>query len=306
MANLSATETELLRPSVLKEGHLLKLRRTMLKLPKLNYYVLRPSGVYCFEGKHELEISNEARAFIPLEEMSLSLGTTVEANSPLHCIKIADRRKVHMLACHSKEIRDSWVTAILTAVAQRLVSEPASRRKRFGSTDSEVFCAEPPSQFTSPFWENQVGQKRSRSRKWSRMSVPEAVLEKTSFSMRNKKKNLSKSFSLEDIHSIFRGAQKTPPILRRKHSTNDLTRHLWSNSEKPTKNGDDGGDASKTQEAHVGHKVSGKKRWSIFGMAASLGFPAFWDSNSDRKQGYDTKQHESSHTDSSPLCDTKL
>ena len=278
----------------------------MLKLPKLNYYVLKPSGVYCFEGKQELTASN-ARAFIPLEEISLSLGTAAElADAPLHCIRITDRRKVHILACRSKEIRDSWITAILTAVAERLVSEPASRRRRFGSTDSEVFC-ELPSQFTSPFWGNQEGQKQSRRSKWSRMSVPEAVLEKTIFSMRNKKKNLSKSVSLQDIHSLFDGAQKTTPTLRRKHSSNDLTRHFWSHSGKSTKNGDVGGDASKTQEEHVPRKVSGKKRWSIFGMASSLGFPtSLWDNSSERKQDYDTKQHEV-YIDSSPLiCDTKL
>lgn len=311
MANLNAMETELLQPSVLKEGHLLKLGRSMLKIPKLNYYVLRPSGVYCFEGKQDLD--SDPSAFIPLEDISLSLGTVL-VNSPLHCIKIADKRKVHMLACHSIEIRDSWMTAILTAVAQRLMSEDFPRRsRRYGlcASDCEVFC-ETQSQFTSPFWENQERPKRQRSRR-SRMSVPETFLEKKTASIRNRKKSLStKSFSLEDIHSIFKkGAEQQRPLTR-KRSTNDLSRNIFwpSSAGKPTENGEFG-DAS-NRATQPPNKASGKKRWSLFGMASSLGFP-LCDNNSERKQNYASAkkqlQHEPpyhEHGSAAIICDTKL
>lgn len=286
MESLDTTKTELLKPSVLKEGHLLKLGRSMLKLeiPKLNYYVLRPSGVYCFTGKQE---SDKLCGFIPLDEISLSLGTVAAATSHLHCIKIADKKKVHILACHSIEIRDSWITAILTAVAQRLVYEPNFARNRMGSSsDSEVFYV------TSPFWTSHDGNKR-RS-KWSRMSVSENVTK-----IKNRKKTC-RSKSLEDIHSIYSGVQPNPPLAR-KRSMHDITRLLfWPSSSKPSTDTDLQDMVSKTRPTP--NKASGKKRWSLFNIT-SFGVP-HWDNGG--KQNLDTK-HEIFYEQGSPLIsDTKL
>lgn len=302
MANLNTLGTELLKPSVLKEGHLLKLGRSMLKLPKLNYYVLKPSGVYWFTGKQENDI---LQGFIPLEDISLSLGTVVEASSQLHCIKLADKRKVHVLACHSMEIRNSWITAILSAVAHRLVNEPTTPVPKrpdssSSSTDSEVFC-DIQCPFTSPFWLNPDGQKRRT--KVSRRSVPEVVPEKANWSSRNKKKKYrSKSLSLEDMHSIYSVAQQQPAAPR-KRSVHDFTRHLlWPSSSKSTVDGDLD-DTSKMRAAQFQNKASSKKRWSLFNIA-SFGIPH--SDSGDRKQNGITK-HESIHEhESSCISDTKL
>lgn len=272
MSNLAALKTELLKPSVLKEGHLIKIGRK-LKLPKLLYYVLKPCGVYCYDTQDH-DIPQGYIPLEPIEDISLSLGTVVEASTRLHCIKIADKRKQHVLACHSMEIRNSWITAILTAVAQNLVHENHSElRKRMDSSNSDelfdtVFC-ETSYQFTSPFWANGEPKRKTKAKRLSMADIGNTIIQKPAWMTKGKKKGLrSKSLSYEDIHSIYTVAEAKAPLAR-KRSLHDLSRYFFGTSSNKS-------DSAETDCAAKLRDVrskpnGGKKRWSLFAGVSSFG-----------------------------------
>lgn len=270
MSNLSALKTELLRPSVLKEGHLINIGRSKLKIPKLYYYVLKPCGVFCF-GTEDQVIPHSYIPLEPIEDISLSLGTVIEASTRLYCIKIADKKKVHVLACHSMEMRDSWITAILTAVAQNLVFENDSEllRRRFDSSCSNsdefdsVFC-DIQCQFTSPFWSSEA-KRKAKSKRLSLADI--SVIQRPAWLAKGRKKSFrSKSLSYEDIHSIYTVAEAKAPLAR-KRSLHDLTRNFFHSS----KTSSDSGYAKvRSSETHG----KGRRRWSLF-----AGMPSFGGNN---------------------------
>lgn len=266
------------------EGHLLKIGRK-LKLPKLQYYVLKPCGVYCYSTQdHEIP-----HGYIPLEpigDISLSLGTVVESNTRLHCMKISDKRKQHVLACPSMEKRNAWITAILTAVAQNLLYESDFElRRRIDSSNSDaefngVFC-DLHCQFTSPFWTNAEARRKTKAKRLSLADL--GVMHKPSWLTKSKKKNArSKSLSCEDIHSIYNAADAKDQ-LGRKRSLHDLTKYLFNFSSSNNNNNNDKTDDNTDFAAKIrdpqnkftsGREV--KKRWSIF-----AGMPSFGGSHSN-------------------------
>jgi hypothetical protein len=269
MSNLTALQTELLKPSVLKEGHLLKIGRKM-KLPKMHYFVLKPCGVYCY-GTQDHDIPHGYIPLEPIEDISLSLGSVVDDSTRLHCIKIADRKKQHVLACHSMEIRNSWITAILTAVAQNYVYENDSDvRRRLDSSNSDeldgVFC-DLQCQFTSPFWTNNEAKRKMKAKRLSMADL--GVIQKPSWLTKGKKKGLrSKSLSMEDIHSIYTVADSSKPPLTRKRSLHDLTRYFFSSNSSKTENESECSAKLRDTQAKSG---AGKKRWSLFPGMLSFG-----------------------------------
>ena len=260
MSNLAALKTELTKPSVLKEGHLLKIGRKM-KVPKMHYYVLKPCGVYCY-GTQDHDVPHAYIPLEPIEDISLSLGSVADASAQLHCLKIADRKKQHVLACHSMEIRNSWITAILTAVAQNYVYEnDHDLRRRLDSSNSDeldgVFC-DVQCQFTSPFWTSNEAKRKMKAKRLSMADL--GVIQKPSWLTKGKKKELrSKSLSMEDIHSIYTVAEAKTP-LSRKRSLHDLTRYLFSSNSNKTENETD---IAKLRDSQS-KPSSGKKRWSLF------------------------------------------
>lgn len=303
MANLAALKTELLKPSVLKEGHLIKIDKSKLKLQRLRllYYVLKPCGVYCY-GTQDNDIPHAYIPLEPIEDISLSLGTIVDASTHLHCIKIADKRKQHVLACHSMEIRNSWITAILTAVAQNLVyGYDSELRRRIDSSNSDeldgVFCDV---QFTSPFWTNNNNEAKRKS-KAKRLSMADlGIMQKPSWMTKgnSRKKSLkSKSLSCEDIHSIYTVAE-SKASLARKRSMHDVSRYFFSSNNKAEPEMD----YSKLNEDQ-NKPSSGKKRWSIFSGMSFGGSQVVFDNDAmDSK-----KVHVTSDKRGSPLIfDTKL
>lgn len=278
MSNLAASETELLKPSVLKEGHLIKIGKSKLKLPKLLYYVLKPCGVYCY-GTQDNDIPHGYIPLEPIEDISLSLGTVIEASTRLHCIKIADKRKQHVLACHSMEIRNSWITAILTAVAQNLVyGNDSELRKRMDSDELDgVFCSDV--QFTSPFWTNNEARRKSKAKRLSMADI--AIIQKPSWFTKgnSKKKSLrSKSLSCDDFQSIYTVAESKAPLAR-KRSMHDLTRYFFSSNNKPDP---ETIDYAKLRENKPN---GGKKRWSIFsGMSFGVSQATFDNTATESKK----------------------
>ena len=303
MSNFAALKTELLRPSVLKEGHLIKIGKSKLKLPKLYYYVLKPCGVYCY-GNQDNERPQGYIPLEPIEDISLSLGTVVEASTRLHCIKIADKRKQHVLACHSMEIRNSWITAILTAVAQNIAYDSDSDlRRRMDSSNSDeldgVFC-DVQCQFTSPFWINNEAKRKTKAKRLSMADL--GIIQKPNWLSKGaKKKNFrSKSLSLEDIHSICTVNDPEAP-LPRKRSMHDLTRYFFSSNSAKT---DSEMDCAKLRDAQ--NKPSGgKKRWSSLFAGMSFGISqGSFDSGTERKKMCPADANGKSG--SSLIFDTKL
>ena len=300
MSNLAALKTELLKPSVLKEGHLIKIGKSKLKLPKLLYYVLKPCGIYCYDTQDN-DIPHGYIPLEPIEDISLSLGTVVEASTRLHCIKIADKRKHHVLACHSMEIRNSWITAILTAVAQNLVhGNDSELRKRMDSSNSDeldgVFCDV---QFTSPFWTSNEAKRKSKAKRLSLADI--GVIQKPSWLTRgnSKKKSLrSKSLSCEDFNSIYTVAESKAPLAR-KRSMHDLTRYFFNSSNKADP---ETMDYAKLRDAQ--NKPSGgKKRWSLFSGMSFGGSQGTFDSTATESKKVCVANDKSG----SPLIfDTKL
>ena len=198
------------------------------------------------------------------------------------------------------EIRNSWITAILTAVAQNFVYENDSDlRKRLDSSNSDefdgVFC-DLQCQFTSPFWTNNEAKRKTKAK---RLSMADLGVIPTWLTKGKKKSLRSKSLSLEDIHSIYTVAEAKAPLAR-KRSLHDLTRYFFSSS---SNKADNETDCMKLRDGQS-KPSAGKKRWSLFpGMPSFGGSQSAFDHSATERKKICTANGERG----SPLIsDTKL
>lgn len=131
---------------IYSEGYLFKQSRSMRKFWKMRYFVLRNDGLLYFRTK--LDKDGAPLGVIPLTRLSMHLDNTdTKSAKPKYCLRLTSRHfyfKTFCLCSFSQEERNNWLTSLLTAISEDLVSSftlTKFREKRslsVSSTDSGV------------------------------------------------------------------------------------------------------------------------------------------------------------------------
>ena len=130
---------------IYREGYLFKQSRSMRKFWKTRYFVLRNDGLLYFRSN--LDKDSAPLGVIPLTKLSVHIDSIDTKSKPKFCLRLASRHfyfKTFCLCCFSNEERDNWLTALLTAISEDLVSSFTLTKYRderslsVSSTDSGV------------------------------------------------------------------------------------------------------------------------------------------------------------------------
>lgn len=109
--------------TIYREGYLFKQSRRMRKFWKTRYFVLRNDGLFYFHSK--LDKDGEPRGYIPLKRLSVHLDVIKDKGRPKYCLRLGSGhsfKTFYCLCCFSNEERNLWVTSLLTAISQDMVS----------------------------------------------------------------------------------------------------------------------------------------------------------------------------------------
>ena len=130
---------------IYREGYLFKQSRSMRKFWKTRYFVLRNDGLLYYRSN--LDKDGAPLGVIPLTKLSVHLDCIDTKGKPMFCLRLASRHfyfKTFCLCCFSSEERNNWLTALLTAISEDLVTSftlskyRVERRLSISSTDSGV------------------------------------------------------------------------------------------------------------------------------------------------------------------------
>ena len=130
---------------IYREGYLFKQSRSMRKFWKTRYFVLRNDGLLYFRSINEKD--GAPLGIIPLTRLSVHIDSIDTKRKPKFCLRLASRHfyfKTFCLCCFSNEERNNWLTALLTAISEDLVSSftlskfREERTLSVSSTDSGV------------------------------------------------------------------------------------------------------------------------------------------------------------------------
>lgn len=116
--------------SILKEGYLFKQSRHVWKLWKARYFVLQNNGLLYFKKKSDI-CTGRPLGGLTFRDISMHIDEVGDKKRK-YCLKIQSEGKNYCLFCFSEEERNSWMTAILTAVASYMMAV------RDGATDEEL------------------------------------------------------------------------------------------------------------------------------------------------------------------------
>ena len=131
---------------IYREGFLFKQSRSMRKFWKTRYFVLRNDGLLYFRTK--LDKDGAPMGVIPLTRLSMHIDDVdTKSAKPKFCLRLTSRHfyfKTFYLCCFSAEERNNWLTSLLTAISEDLVSSFSLTKFReerslsVSSTDSGV------------------------------------------------------------------------------------------------------------------------------------------------------------------------
>ncbi|XP_028406092.1 pleckstrin homology domain-containing family A member 1-like [Dendronephthya gigantea] len=130
---------------IYREGYLFKQSRSMRKYWKTRYFVLRNDGLLYFRSI--LDKDGAPLGVIPLTRLSVHIDNIDTKSKPKYCLRMASRHfyfKTFCLCCFSNDERNNWLTALLTAISEDLVSSFTLSKYReerslsVSSTDSGV------------------------------------------------------------------------------------------------------------------------------------------------------------------------
>ena len=138
---------------IFKEGFVVSLGQNMFSLPKLLWFSLRSSGLFYStreRGEEKMRYPESAiefdSMFVRVEKLDDETSRFTYKNNKIdvYCLRVGDKRKCRMLCFTSWEERDSWVIAILTAIAQFTISRSSNPQSelcgkiRYGTVSSTL------------------------------------------------------------------------------------------------------------------------------------------------------------------------
>ena len=91
----------------------------MWKLWKARFFILKTTGLFYYKKKSHC--SGLALGVIPLKDISMQVDEVGDRRRKF-CLKINADSKNFSLCCFSEEERNSWMTAILTAVTSYVIN----------------------------------------------------------------------------------------------------------------------------------------------------------------------------------------
>ncbi|XP_068705924.1 differentially expressed in FDCP 6 homolog [Montipora capricornis] len=175
------------REATLKEGYLFKQSRTVWKLWKARFFILKTTGLFYYKKKSHC--SGLALGVIAFRDISMQVDEVGDKKRKF-CLKIHADGKTFSLCCFSEEERNSWMAAILTAVTSFVIERHEGER-----LDDEY-----------------VMRERSLSRSKSLDAIDRARIKPSGTS--DKANGLSASATDLD-RIVFRETQKTPLAKRK-------------------------------------------------------------------------------------------
>lgn len=104
--------------AILREGYLFKQSRSVWKLWKARYFVLRASCL-CYY-KQESDDRNSPLGVIAIRSISMHVDEVGEKKKRF-CLKLSADGKHYVLCCYGEDERNAWMTAILTAFTSNLL-----------------------------------------------------------------------------------------------------------------------------------------------------------------------------------------
>lgn len=131
--------------TIYREGYLFKQSRKMWKFWKTRYFVLRSDGLFYFRSK--LDKDGKALGVIPLRRLSVHIDEVKGKGKPQYCLRLGSGHSFKTFYClcsFSNDERNLWLTSLLTAISQDMVSNctystkyRSSRSSSGSSGDSE-------------------------------------------------------------------------------------------------------------------------------------------------------------------------
>ena len=125
---------------IYREGYLFKQSRTMRRFWKTRYFVLRNDGLLYFRSK--LDKDGAPLGVIPLTRLSIHIDSIEnKAGKPKYCLRLVNRNfyfKTFCLCSFSSEERNNWLTSLLTAISEDLVSSFTLTKYRRNERSSSV------------------------------------------------------------------------------------------------------------------------------------------------------------------------
>lgn len=108
--------------TAIRQGYLIKFHRSLIKTPKMQYFILTAKGLISFSCKPD-EISPPLR-HLPFEELtSLKLDQVELSNGEISCVQISSKTNSNFsLGFSRKQERDDWMTSMLTAYSEAFIS----------------------------------------------------------------------------------------------------------------------------------------------------------------------------------------
>lgn len=175
------------REATLREGYLFKQSRSVWKLWKARFFILKTTGLFYYKKKSHC--SGLALGVIPFKDISMQVDEVGDRRRKF-CLKIHADGKTFCLFCFSEEERNSWMTAILTAVTSYVIDQ------HDGAKTEELY----------------VTRERSLSRSKSLDAVTGARLKPKA----TDKQAVTLSTSATDLDRIVLREIKTTPLSKRK------------------------------------------------------------------------------------------
>lgn len=108
------------REATLREGYLFKQSRSVWKLWKARFFILKTTGLFYYKKKSYC--SGLALGVIPFKDISMQVDEVGDRRRKF-CLKIHADGKTFSLCCFSEEERNSWMAAILTAVTSYVIDQ---------------------------------------------------------------------------------------------------------------------------------------------------------------------------------------
>lgn len=108
------------REATLREGYLFKQSRSVWKLWKARFFILKTTGLFYYKKKSHC--SGLALGVIPFKDISMQVDEVGDKRRKF-CLKIHADGKTFCLCCFSEDERNSWMAAILTAVTSYVIHQ---------------------------------------------------------------------------------------------------------------------------------------------------------------------------------------